>query len=103
MAVIFAGYSACKSHNKPAEKEIVKNPEEIDGQVADNLKSVLQYADDNNGKIDDSTNLALHNIISIFYGNNGYQNLWSKKGTGCHGKFYDKLYSVFEILRALSR
>lgn len=81
--LLLVAFASCKNHNKPAEKEIVKNPEEIDEQVADNLKSVLQYANDNDGKIDDSTNLALHNIVSAFYGNNGYHNLWSKKETGC--------------------
>ena len=80
LAVVFAGYSACKSHNKPAEKEIVKNPEEIDDQVAENLKSVLQYANDSKGKIDDSTNLALPHIVTAFYDKNSYQNFWSKKG-----------------------
>ncbi|MEO8110793.1 MAG: L,D-transpeptidase family protein [Ginsengibacter sp.] len=80
LLVAFASYTGCKNHNKPAEKEIVKNPEEIDEQVADNLRSVLQYAEGNNGKIDDSNNLALTNIVSAFYDNNGYHNLWSKKG-----------------------
>ena len=73
-------YTGCKNHYNPEEKEIIKNPEEIDDQVAGKLKSVLQYAEDNNGKIDDSSHLSLYGIVTAFYENNDYHNQWSKKG-----------------------
>jgi hypothetical protein len=41
----------CKTKHPAVKKEIVKKPEEMDDQVTDNIKAVLQYAKDNNGKI----------------------------------------------------
>ncbi len=70
---------SCRNSSTPAEKEIVKKPEEMDDQVADNLKSVLEYAKENNGKISDSLKLSLHHIVHSFYEENEYRNLWSKK------------------------
>ncbi len=72
--------NGCKNRYTPEEKEIVKNPEEIDDEVPGKLKSVLQYAEDNNGKIDDSSSLSLYGIVTVFYETNGYHNQWSKKG-----------------------
>ncbi len=70
---------SCKNHTPPAKKEIVKKPEEMDDKISDNIKSFLQYADDNNGKIDDSIKLYLYHIVYSFYEQNDYHNLWSKK------------------------
>ncbi|MDQ6763874.1 MAG: L,D-transpeptidase family protein [Bacteroidota bacterium] len=80
LVAAFAVYIGCKNRHKPEENEIVKNPEEIDDQIPDNLKSVLQYSNDNNGKIEDSSRLSLYGIVSAFYDNNGYHNQWSRKG-----------------------
>ena len=70
---------SCKNRTPPAEKEIVKKPEEMDDKISDNLKSFLEYAGDNDGKIDDSIKLSLHEIVHSFYQQNDYHNIWSKK------------------------
>ena len=43
------------------------------------LKYVLQYAKDNNGKINDSVKLSLLGVVSSYYNQNDYHNIWSKK------------------------
>ncbi|MEO8569214.1 MAG: L,D-transpeptidase family protein [Ginsengibacter sp.] len=76
---VIAHLYGCRNHTAPAKKEIVKKPEEMDDKISDNLKSVLLYADDNDGKIDDSIKLFLNHIVHSFYKENDYHNLWSKK------------------------
>ncbi len=73
-------YDGCKNRYTPEEKQIVMNPEEIDDQVTGKLNSVLQYAEDNDGKMDDSSSLSFYKILRAFYEINGYHNQWSKKG-----------------------
>ena len=70
----------CKSNKHPAiKKEIVKVPEEMDDQITDNIKAVLQFAKDNNGKINDSSKLYLPDVVTSFYDKNDYHNIWSRK------------------------
>lgn len=77
--IFLADLYSCRNHTAPPKKEIVKKPEEMDDKISDNLKSVLEYANDNDGKIDDSIKLSLHHIVYSFYEENDYHNLWSKK------------------------
>ncbi|MEO6219996.1 MAG: L,D-transpeptidase family protein [Ginsengibacter sp.] len=79
IALVSFNVSGCRNRSTPAEKEIVKTPEEMDDQVSHHLKSVLEYAEENTGKIDDSLKLSLHHIVHSFYKRNEYHNLWSKK------------------------
>ena len=69
---------SCKSKHAAIEKQIVATPEEMDHKVSENIKDVLQYALDNNGKINDSIRLNLTSIVDSFYHKNGYVNIWSK-------------------------
>jgi len=72
----------CKSrHTARAvkQKEIVKKPEEIDDLISDNIRNVLEYAAENNGRIGDSMTLRLRNVDSAFYEKNEYHNFWSVK------------------------
>jgi len=69
----------CKSKHAAVKKEIVKVPEEMDDQITENIKAVLQFAQDNNGKINDSSKLYLVNAVTSFYDNNDYHNIWSRK------------------------
>ena len=69
----------CKNRHVAPEKEIVKKPEEMDDQIADNIKAVLQFAKDNNGKINDSVKLSLLGIVDSYYDQNDYHNIWSRK------------------------
>lgn len=69
----------CRSKHAAVKKEIVKVPEEMDDQIADNIKAVLQFAKDNNGKINDSSKLYLPDVVTSFYDESDYHNIWSRK------------------------
>jgi murein L,D-transpeptidase YcbB/YkuD len=84
----------CKTKHAAKEKEIVKKPEEMDDQISDNVKAVLQFAADNNGKINDSIKLSLYHIVNSFYDQNDYHNIWSNKEKWA--PLADSMYSFIE-------
>ena len=69
---------SCKRKHAAVEKQIVATPEEMDTKVIENSKAVLQYALENNGRINDSIKLSLTAIVDSFYRKNNYTNIWSK-------------------------
>ncbi len=64
---LFIFFSACNNHKTIRQKEIVQTPEKMDDQVSDNIKSVLDFANTYNGKINDSVQLAQFKIVNTFY------------------------------------
>ncbi len=70
---------SCKTKHAAVKKEIVKLPEDMDDQITDNIKAVIQFAKDNNGKINDSIKLSLTGLVASFYDKNDYHNIWSKE------------------------
>lgn len=72
------GYG-CNNHSTVKEKVIVKTPEQMDDQVADNIKSVLLYANNHNGFINDSVRLSQFQIVNSFYQKNNFRGIWSAK------------------------
>lgn len=78
MGVFFQSLG-CKHRTPPVKKEIVAVVEEMDDKISDHLKSTLDYAIDNVGKISDSMALTLPQIVYTFYEGNDFHNLWSKK------------------------
>ena len=85
---------SCKSEHAATEKEIVATPEEMDTKVTENVKEVLRYAIDHNGKINDSIQLSLPAIADSFYHKNNYTNVWSKTETW--EPMADSLYNFIE-------
>ena len=69
--------TGCKSKHAAIKKEIVKQPEQMDDQISNNIRDVLQFAKDNNGKINDSIKLFLPRIVTTYYDKNDYHNIWS--------------------------
>jgi murein L,D-transpeptidase YcbB/YkuD len=69
----------CNTHTEIKEKEIVKVPEKMDDQISDNIKSVLGFAKENNGKISDSLKLVEWQIVNSFYEKNNFRGIWSKE------------------------
>ena len=69
---------SCKQKHAAVDKQIIATPEEMDAKVTENSKAVLQYALDNNGKINDSIRLSVAAIVDSFYHKNNYINVWSK-------------------------
>lgn len=51
----------------------------MDVIIADNIKAVLTYAGDNEGKLNDSLRLRQVSIVRSFYESNEYKNIWSKR------------------------
>jgi murein L,D-transpeptidase YcbB/YkuD len=84
----------CKSKHPAVKKEIVKRPEEMDDKISDNIKAVLQFAKDNNGKINDSIRLALPAHVTSFYDKNDYRNIWSRKE-----KWTSNADSMFDFIK----
>ncbi|HEY9362053.1 MAG TPA: hypothetical protein VIQ00_02245, partial [Chitinophagaceae bacterium] len=78
--ILIVCFSAgCKQKHAAKEIEIVNTPEQMDAQVADNIKAVLLFANDNNGKINDSIALSQHVLVNDFYEQNNYESIWSSK------------------------
>jgi L,D-transpeptidase YcbB len=79
LLIISIGCVSCKNKHRAPEKEIVKQPEEMDDQIADNIKTVLLFAKDNDGKINDSIRLSVLGVVDSYYAQNDYHNIWSIK------------------------
>jgi murein L,D-transpeptidase YcbB/YkuD len=71
-------FAACNNHKAIKQKEIVKAPEKMDDQIADNIQSVLDFAGTSNGKINDSVQLAQFKLVNSFYIKNNYKGVWSQ-------------------------
>ena len=69
----------CKNHDAVKEKEIVKTPEQMDDQVAENIQSVLVFANAHNGLINDSIQLSQFQLVNSFYQKNNFRGIWSNK------------------------
>ncbi len=69
----------CKQKHAAKEIEIVNTPEQMDAQVSDNIKAVLLFAMENDGKINDSITLSEYGLVNHFYEKNNYKNIWSSK------------------------
>ena len=71
---------SCNNRNKKSSEDIVKDPAAIDARVAGNIQEALDKALDSSGKIDDSTQLRLSQVVAGFYGKQEYKPVWSSKG-----------------------
>lgn len=77
LVVVIMIMAGCKSKSVIKEKEIVKVPEKMDDQVRDNIRSVLVFARDADGKINKSSRLAQFPIVNAFYEKNNFKGVWS--------------------------
>lgn len=75
----FSLYS-CKEKEKPSEKDIVKKPELFPDRLKKNLQEIVEYADKNNGRVNDTTFLKNVFTVKNVYETNGYNPLWSSEG-----------------------
>lgn len=87
-------FPSCKSQHAATEKQIVEDPAKMDDKVNENVTDVLQYAIDNNGKINDTIRLNTPVIIDSFYQRNNYKNIWSKDEVW--DPLADSLYNFIE-------
>jgi len=70
---------ACHHTEKPKDKQIVANPQEMNSTTSEHIKAVLEFALQNKGKVDDSIRLNLADIVAAFYGSEEYEPVWSNK------------------------
>ena len=50
----------------------------MDAKVNENIEDILEYAINNNGRINDSIKLFLLPVVNAFYSQNDYKNIWSE-------------------------
>ena len=66
---------------KPAAKDIVQKKEAWEDRTAKNLRQYLDYAVENNGKLNDSVAVAHIRLLNTFYKDNNYSLVWSLRGS----------------------
>lgn len=79
LLVLCCYLAACHNAKKPPEKDIAQTPEELRKKVPDILKTALEFAAANNGKIDDSIQLDFSKQVQQVYEKNGYTAIWSQR------------------------
>jgi L,D-transpeptidase YcbB len=70
---------SCGSNRGEGKKDIVTEPGKMNERVEDNIQQVLEFAESNNSKTDDSTTLSLLPVIKDYYAGNNYQRIWSSQ------------------------
>src|SRR5579872_6665760 len=74
-AILFS----CHDKHDAAVKDVVKAPAQMDAHVGSDIRSLLGHAVDNEGKLNDSTELNYLKLVDSVYGNNSYSPIWSDK------------------------
>lgn len=87
-------FESCQEKHAAKEKEIVETPGQMNARVSQNIKAVLLYALDNEGRINDSIRLNLSHILDDFYAANNYQRVWSD-----HDSFLPKAISMIDFIK----
>lgn len=70
---------ACNNSAVTKDKQIVADPEKMDQQAAENIRTALSFALQNNGKVDDTLKLFLPDIVAAYYNSTEYMPVWSSK------------------------
>src|SRR5882724_9115603 len=84
IVMICYGIMACNSGGgdkgqKPPDNVVVKKPEQADAKASELLEKLLQYTDENKGKLNDSIRLNQWLLLKKIYSERQYQPLWSEK------------------------
>ncbi len=95
-------FIACHEKVKPPSKDIVKKNEVWEDRTAKNLRQYLEYAMENNGKLNDSMSVIHVRLLNSFYKENNYNLAWSLRGSSKYigSKLFEfikdsKLYGLF--------
>ena len=70
---------SCQSSNLPADKQIVADPGQLHKLEAEDIKALLELAQKNAGRIDDTIRLNFVKIVDNFYKAREYEPAWSRK------------------------
>ena len=76
IGIIFLALS-CNNHNSNNDRNLITNPNAMNKEVADQIEGALNEASENSGKIDESTQITLYDIVDQFYKKNDYKPVWS--------------------------
>ncbi len=98
IVLICYGMTACNdagtnTRQKPPDNVVVKKPEQADEKASELLQKLLQYTDENKGKLNDSVRLEQWELLKKIYSGNQYQPLWSEKE-----KWYPIADSLFRFI-----
>ena len=85
---------ACKNKKPSPGKDMVVHVATIQERVSEELQRLVESLQKNNGRLNDSVNLAYSNLADSIYQKNNYQTIWS---TGDHWQPYgDSLFSFID-------
>lgn len=74
--LILASLARCNSSSKPPASVIAVTPEQIDPKVKDVIYSSLKFAADNNGMVDDTTQLMHTDLVNYIYTKKQFNSIW---------------------------
>ena len=82
IAITFLFIYSCKSEEeeKPKEKDIVRKEELFPDRFKTNLSTLINYAVEKSGAINDSTSLKYVPLIKSVYEKNNFTSIWSSDG-----------------------
>jgi L,D-transpeptidase YcbB len=72
-------FLACNDVKKPPEKDIVKQPEQLQEHNRQNIQTLLAYAGENNARINDSITLHSLSLLHAVYDKNNFETVWSRE------------------------
>src|ERR1700730_40305 len=72
---------SCREKIKPPARDNVEKKEAWEERTAKNLKQYLVYAEENNGKLNDTLAVRHFRLLNSFYKQNKYQLIWSVRGS----------------------
>ena len=87
-------FTSCQEKHAAQETEIVETAGQMNTRVSDNIKAVILYALDQEGKINDSIRLSQSSIVNAFYTQNNYQRIWSD-----HNSFLPQAVSMIDFIK----
>jgi len=71
---------SCNNASPKNDQALIADPAKINDEIADDIKASLDFAEQHEGKLDDSTRLSFSNATKLFYSNNNFSPIWSGKG-----------------------
>ena len=71
---------SCNNASPKNDQALIADPAKINDEIADDIKASLDFAEQHEGKLDDSTRLSFSNATKIFYTSNNFSPIWSSKG-----------------------
>ena len=76
---LLSTFTACENARQPPEIDIAKTPEELDVKASDIIRGSLNFAEANDGNIDDTLQLIYTKQVRRVYESNQFATLWSSK------------------------